>query len=86
MNFMYLILILIFCYIVLCKDKKETFVSEKYRDFDVSFDYKSMNRLNDIIIPDQDMFAKVCYDIWPTCKTNQEYCKNYPIFRPKYGL
>lgn len=83
---MYLILILIFCYIVLCKDKKETFVPEKYRDFDVSFDYKSMNRLNDIIIPDQDMFAKVCYDIWPTCKTNQSYCNNYPIFRPKYGL
>lgn len=83
---MYLILILIFCYIVLCKDKKELFVSEKYRDFDVSFDYKSMNRLNDIIIPDQDMFAKVCYDIWPTCKTNQAYCNNYPIFRPKYGL
>jgi len=83
---MYLILILIFCYIVLCKDKKESFVPEKYRDFDVSFDYKSMSRLNDIIIPDQDMFAKVCYDIWPTCKTNQEYCNNYPIFRPKYGL
>lgn len=84
MNYIYLILLLVLCYI-LYKNKTEHF-SDKYRDFDMSFDKKNMDRLGNIIIPDQDMFAKVCYDIWPTCKTNQEYCKNYPIFRPKYGL
>ena len=70
MNVIYFIILLILCY-VLYTNRTETFVPDKYKDFDMSFDNKSMNRLGNVIIPDQDMFAKVCYDIWPTCKTNQ---------------